>query len=318
MINIVLDTNAYRNIALGLDSETLRLKAREVRAKEAELDYRALASVVVMLELLAHLADPSVPHHDDCVRALAFMANHCRLGDMPDSQIGIVPPGELAVCESLFGQVPDGAEDMLQRVTSLCSAASRAYLSSGEPQTASDGLDLADIAGFVEDRENQFKRDFGCMVSLMDPNGSTTKIDIGDTDVRRGLLDLIRSNQFLLEMAGAWVDRAAGSLGIALGDEQRDLLAREVGDRFQVSLEIYREMVERTVTTGFDIDNPKKKRENSLWDMDIIAIGGKTNSIEGGTLLLVTNEGMIRDAYKDSGVPELVCSLDEYIDRIGA
>lgn len=316
MINVVFDTNAYRNTVRTLYGGTLPLRVKTLRTQEAGKGYRALASITVMLELLTHMADPTDPHRDECGKALAFLVSHCRIDDSEDSMIAFLPPGELAICKALFDRVPDGSQAWLQQVVSQSKAVANNYLSETELSGTSSDIDTFVIADFVQDSEERFKQDFMLMISMIDPGCGTTKIDIADTAIRRKLLRFIRSDEMLGAMAGAYVDKAADSLGATLDAASRSLLVDKAMSRFTVPLEIYRQMLERTVTSGLDMEHPKKGRTNSLWDMDIVAFGGTGNTIDGAEILLVTNEKMIREAYAQSGVPHLVCSLEEYMGRL--
>ncbi|MBI2843330.1 MAG: hypothetical protein HYX78_08015 [Armatimonadetes bacterium] len=75
-------------------------------------------------------------------------------------------------------------------------------------------------------------------------------------------------------------------------------------------------MLINIATTGYDMENPKRK--NSLWDMDIAAVAGTDHVIESGPILLVTNEDMIVRACKSAGCGQNVLKTADYLDSIGA
>lgn len=74
---VILDTNAYRRLARRQSLTEARRKGTGIRARDQAHDVQALAHPLVIVELLAHLADPTDPAHDDCRSAVVALWEHC-------------------------------------------------------------------------------------------------------------------------------------------------------------------------------------------------------------------------------------------------
>jgi hypothetical protein len=104
--NFILDTNAYRQIALGMYLSYIQPTASEMRKREKKIDSKSLMSIVVTMELLRHF-EKDDPAFDNCYRALALQYFHCQtknFGD-EDNVIEYIPPLNEILTKLFFNQV---------------------------------------------------------------------------------------------------------------------------------------------------------------------------------------------------------------------
>ena len=106
----IFDTNSYRRLAHDAsDTEAVRRTA-DLVASEKRNHIQAIASPVVLLELLAHLGDPGDPSYTNCKAAVCAAERHCRMAlDSGDTHIAIAPSTDLQLCISLAGEWPKGS-----------------------------------------------------------------------------------------------------------------------------------------------------------------------------------------------------------------
>ncbi|MDO8586140.1 MAG: hypothetical protein Q7T82_03790 [Armatimonadota bacterium] len=163
-------------------------------------------------------------------------------------------------------------------------------------------------------REAAFKQDFRNVMSSIDPAGGGKRIKRRDQHAPDYLGD-IRSDDMLPNLALSAVYQAAGLANRKLTEEDAGRYALRVATLFRPHLEVLREMWIRVVTTGFDIDHPKRHRANIVWDMYIAALA--SGVIDGQPVLLVTGDSMIIEACGRAGCINGVSRLADYLDSIG-
>ncbi len=56
-VNVIFDTNAYRNLTFGLTEQQTKDLFDKVRTAEASKNITSILSAVTLMELLTHLAD---------------------------------------------------------------------------------------------------------------------------------------------------------------------------------------------------------------------------------------------------------------------
>lgn len=104
---IIFDTNAYRQLVHGLDAEAVQLVIGDLKLREERAGLHGAASPYVMLELLAHLADPEDPAYSDCFLALRLQQIHCELG-LGTGQIAMLGDFESHLSRALYNApLPD-------------------------------------------------------------------------------------------------------------------------------------------------------------------------------------------------------------------
>ena len=101
---VVFDTNAYREAVGNTPAHRVGSRVQELLREEALYGIRALASPIVLSELLARLADPQ---HEDYERTkAALVAAHIHCGGSSENLIRILVSSERQMCLTLFGLDP--------------------------------------------------------------------------------------------------------------------------------------------------------------------------------------------------------------------
>lgn len=318
-MNIVFDTNVYRRRAGRLSHIHIVERARQLRECESAKGIRALASPVVMLELLAHVADESDPHCGTCVRAVSLLVLHCEHRHEKRC-LEMVATCEMEILKMLCD---DKAvlrfEEEVQALRLICQQLADVYLSTGDVTTARNACgpdNLALIACQVQRREEEYKASWDVTMSHLGLNGTSIDPSPVDNEYRNKLRNLLNSEKVIELFAMGWVLRAERQANRTLTDAQVQNQARRIAKHFRVPLSIHQNLCVCSLGQGFRIDNETKSRLNTIWDMDIAAIAGIGKVIDDLPIVLVTEDTAIIEACKKAGCGETVMSPEEYLAKV--
>jgi hypothetical protein len=86
-MQVIFDTNAYRQLVAGLPIGEIAELIRKIRSEEERRGIMVFVSPVVWLELFVHLTDPTDPHLEECLGALVASYLHSRAKNERDFQM---------------------------------------------------------------------------------------------------------------------------------------------------------------------------------------------------------------------------------------
>lgn len=75
-VNVVFDTNAYRNLTFNLNVEESKERFNEIKLKEEECNITSLLNSVTLMELMTHLADKADASYENCKMATIGAYQH--------------------------------------------------------------------------------------------------------------------------------------------------------------------------------------------------------------------------------------------------
>lgn len=307
---IVFDTNVYREMTFGKTIGAAKSYFRALRDKEAELGYQAFAHPLVMLELLANLADPKKPNYEYQKSAVSALSEHCFLRNDLDRRIAIIADGESQLCESLYRCHPEeyemGMENLARLCKQVCESEDNNLLANFRPIF----MKLADAVAVKEQHFVEDMRQF--VVKALDPNATDWNPLKGDILRRRKILEYVNSDYYLKLMAMCQVFKAQSLLGIQESNKEVANKADFVIKLFKAPLKLYLEILNRIIATGCNVEKPK--RRNWIWDIQIAFCVGRGHLADNRRIILVTRDKDIVAAAKAAGCSELVMTIQEYLN----
>jgi hypothetical protein len=312
---IIFDTNAYRNLVYSCRPEELIPRIDELALQELRQGVQPFASPWVLIELFARLAEPTSAAYNNCRDAVRSIWRHCAV-QHPEQDIpvlAIAAGSEEQLCKTLFGV--DLADH--RAASSLLATGCKQVYEAGE----SGSLDelqpvFEDMKRHVAAVERDFVSDLfkyavkGFNADAVDWNPLAKK-----PELRAAVLEFSKSPEALERVAEAIVLKAAmlshSQLNRKLGRERLEDMKDAVQEHFSVSLQHYNDILHRIARTGSDYT--KKNRANDIWDHQLTFLIGRNHSIAGKQVKLISDDGGISEAARKAGVPELVCSLEDYL-----
>ena len=310
---VVFDTNAYRQMAWGGDVGAGRERARSLVERERSAGTQALGFPPVLLELMAHLADPAGESYDVARAAVVIAAEHCAM-PRDDATIGLAiqPSPDSQLCQSLFHATPE----RVSRNDDLVRAMARRV--ADDPSDA--GLekiraDLQTVSRLTDEAESVFARSM--RQHLMDDMTTNVRAR-GHGYTRKELLDSFR--EYLVTevsaqvVAEAHVSRAADILDRVLEPSELHDMARWLTEKFPVPIEMYRQVVRKIAESNWDLT--EGKGANLLWDLQVAFLIGEEHTVSGRPTVVVTGDKEILKAAKACGAESRVLSLNDYREQL--
>ncbi len=313
---IIFDTNAYRNLAFGLSLADSRIKALQLRQLEQKAGNFALASPIVIWELIGHLGNTSDPAYHYCLNALVTLAEHTWSPFDPNAGVCLFADAASTVCRELFRAVPPIAAQNVQNLSKLA-----AYVKNHAPNLTLPAA-LTNFKVFsmeLAKLETQWLTDMQKILTDCDP--TIAKPWVGgkdDRDVRRRLRSYFASQAFMDAWAAITVVRHANILGVKLTPAGLTEKAKIIRDVFPVPFHLMSALLQKFPTPKpMNLSSPKKNRENFICDAAICFSIGGFHQVGSAPMFLVTADKAIKAAATTARCPERVVALPDYLTSVG-
>jgi hypothetical protein len=307
------DVNSYRYLVHGLDPAAVDARVHDLRIAEARHQTIAVASYYVTMELLSHMADHNDPHYAECHMALRALWRHCE-HPVGNGRLAVLPDTDELICRTLFGRSPDTRSAHLSAVEELARRVSQARTPSEFDDRRSDLAALAAACARIEQDFVETTRRHVIMW-VLGGDGTHWEPLRDDRAARRDAVRRIRGGHFLPDFASSHLFGAIVELGINPTpeefDEKKAVLTRAFATGWHFSNEIFRRIVE----TGCDLT--KAPRPNWVWDTQISFAASPAVTYEGKPILLVTEDGMIRNAVRAAQCENRTKTLRQYRASLG-
>ena len=308
---VVLDTNAYRSLAIGRPTHQAAALGRELRERDIGNHAQALACPTVLLEILSHLSDPADPAYSECLSAVALIWEHCRTELGGRRQLATMEDAEAQLCVTVCGVCLVDNYRLLQGIARVVEVVG------ANPRTdvvMELGRDLASIRTTTEAVESQFVSDMEKFVLRGFKADAVTWKDVCEDPIARGkaLADL-RAPTALPDLAKAFVYKALEMAGISASDRPVEELVGVLLANHSTPLHLYRNLCEKVAANGLDMRDSHNR--NTIWDLQVAAAAGELTLMGGLGVTLVTGDRAILRAAKDAGFGTKVETLKDYSRR---
>jgi len=170
---------------------------------------------------------------------------------------------------------------------------------------------------YVASEEKNFIEHMREVVFKLDPATPNWRIYGNDKVKRREFLQELRSVKGLEWIAWSYAVYAF-ELVFTRKPNQEDLSSyvQDLIRLFRAPLEVYRGILVLLAGFGFSMEDPKKRRENFRWDIDIL-FGLSLETLSGKHITLVTGDEKMLDAASEANLGDRAQRLFDYLQRIG-
>lgn len=302
---VVFDTNAYRELTRNniLIAELVRL--------EQNNEIQAFANIIVMMELLSHLADTKDASYQNCKSAVIALVEHCSIQNN-GCEIAILADCESQLCKTLFNEWPPCYQETTEKLAKICR-----YISEHQAENDIDKIrsDLQEIAAAVENKEQHFIDDMKkYVVKGFNQNATDWEPLKKDKKLRKTVLEFISSPGAPLIIANGLALKTYVLLNKSI-DSELICRGKFIAEHFVAPIRLYNEIVRRIVMTGCNLE--KDNRRNWIWDMCIAFVLAEHSClVENRQVRMVTGDGDIVEAAKQANCDDRVYSLKDYINAL--
>ncbi len=304
-VNIIFDTNAYRNFTFGLTEEQTKQLFNKVRAAEATNNITSILSAVTLMELLVHLADKADPGYHHCKIATIGAYHHVH----EDNKFRLLPHPELLLEQMLFHRV-----DTQQQESNLTlgRVAYAIHQGPADDKIAEYNIQIQVVKRIVEKHEKDFVDDMLSAITQMDKDATNWKLFQADKKTKTDFIKYLKTDSAVNILARAFVVRTINNLNVqTLSEHDFINMAQEVARVFQTALTLYIKVMERMTISGYDMTNVKKKRWNTIWDIYLLFCISDEN-IGGKETVFVTEEDWLHEVCVEIGRPTKIIKLADY------
>ena len=295
---VVLDTNVYR--WFNKDSFDAFLKL------ERQRQITPYADMWVMMELLAHLANPNDESFTSCRHALRRVYERC-IEPSPGKRGGVLKDSEDQIALMVTGKRLPGHDEGTQRLCELC------YLVAMTPpeQNLPFGPEhVRWIADHVEKVEVWFSNNAREL-----RNRAATILGQVDTDDERraaratSMRELDTSPAYRTAIIESLVRGSFKDVGDKVPDPLPQSKLAAVRKQLAVGVEFYAQLMRKAIYESINLDAGRNR--NLVWDQRIsYCIGQK---VDGSPLWFVTRETDFARAAERAGHGPRVRLLDNYL-----
>ncbi len=312
---VIYDTNAYRAYFFGKPLADVRKEAQAIRRAELGAGVFAIASPIVIWEMIAHLGDPTDTGFKNCTEGLTALAEHTRIPDAADGRICLTDFPEALVCRSFFHMAPANATANAQALSQLA-----VYVGQHAPDLngAAELSNMKNFSSSMDTHENIWKANMAKLIKAFDPAlAKAWAGGVRDKDVRKRLSDYFRSEGFKHSWAIAQLDDHARSLGLTLNSVDRERMAVDFKLHYETPFRMLVSLLITFQDPKVNLDRKKKPWANFIWDAALSFALGKLHSMESCPVHIITKDDDVIDAAKDAGCSDRVRNIEEHLAEIG-
>lgn len=299
MMDVIFDTNSYRNLAVGRAYGEILDLVNAIRQSEHRRSIRAWAAPTVRLELFNYLADASDPQYLECMGATVASYAHTRAFGSGGSYC-LAPGADAVAAEMLFNFKDADEGEMLKALDRLAGVV---YFDPVAEVIQQYSEQLQMYTNIYQNEERGFMERLRKIVALYS-KGYGGEEEIAKKMRGDGALRNMYKDFVLLQGARIGVDVRK------LTKAKIVLLTDQIEEYFPAPFELYLALVARLVRNpGLNV--PKKNRRNWFWDYQMLFY------ISRNTMTLVTDDRDMKSAAVAAGIGDKVKSLKEYGTELG-
>ncbi|UCE38914.1 MAG: hypothetical protein JSW00_06740 [Thermoplasmata archaeon] len=225
----------------------------------------------------------------------------------------------LADAESLLAKSLFNYENiaLIQRMNQLAKLAYQIFVNPEENNVNKFRSDFESISNYVNSVRRQFIYDILNFVILnLNPSAKDWNPLKDDDKKRRDFLNYLNSGNAISDLAKMQVIKACA---VAKIDPRKvDIKKRSefVKKYFSAPLYLYIEILKKIAMSGCNLLNPKERRWNWVWDMQIL-FSATISTLNNKKVLLITTDSEMLKAAENACLSNNVIRLKEYLELIG-
>lgn len=312
---VIYDTNAYRGHFFGKSLADVRTESEAIREAELNRGVFAVASPVVIWEMISHLADTEDAGYNNCTEGLVALARHTRIPGASDGAICLTDFPAALVSRSFFQMTPPNSTANAQALSQLA-----VYVERNAPGLTGSA-ETANIQSFskaMETEESIWKANMARMIKAFDP--ALAKAWLGgstDKDVRRKLTKYFKSAEFRRAWANDQLNTHARGLGLTLVDADRERMAADFEEHYETPFRMLVTLLQTFQGPGVNLDRKKKPWANFIWDSALSFALGKHHSMESCPVHIITGDDDLVKAALAAGCADRVRDIKAHLSEVG-
>lgn len=298
---VALDTNIYR----GVGDELFKA----ILAAEASRSVIPHADPWSMVELLAHLSDPSDPAFGPSKHAVRRLSHRC-LRPPPDGRAhGVLADAEVQIAQFVTGRPLEANKGSTLELVTLCQAVE----TTDPTELPAAGLEsLGKLAEHVMATEEWFAGHIAEVKhQLQEAMRSSPDSTISERN--KAIEAFFQSDAAARLDAGSLIRRAYSQQGLAIPVPVPEDLITRVVEAFRAGITATALAYKRTLQNDVNLNKPRIR--NLIWDQNIAFNIGQR--VLDRDILIVTKDGYFRDAAVEAGFPDAVYGCDQYLRWLG-
>ncbi len=292
---VVWDTNVYRSQT----DESALLDLEERR------QVCPWADPWVIVELLAHLADPKDPDFTSCRRALRLIYVRC-VQRRNGRDGGLMSDSESQIAHMITGRHLPGHQEMTKYLGELCAAVGETRESDPLPFSADD---IRFVSEHVAATEAWFTTHFQEQRARVE----TLLAQVQNQGERRltrkaGMRELETSGAMRNALAELLVRSAFKDVGLPVPEPLNPAFVEQVCKKLAVGFEFHAQLIRTVIYDGANLEASRTR--NLMWDERISCCIGQ--QIGSEPIWFVSDDAAFAAAAAAAGYPKRVRSVAEY------
>jgi hypothetical protein len=308
---VIFDTNVYRDFTYGLNEGEARERFSRIKTAEVAHNVTPVLSTVTGMELLAHLADQADPSFEVCKISTIAAGYHVL---RPENRVNIYPHPQMQLQQLIFNDYDETVMSKFEIIGEIVNFLNKGpagrYINEFNDQ-------ICEVKRLVKKHEQDFKATMLSVIRGIDPETSSWTALANDKPKRKRILKFLTDNeQETLEMLSlGYVHKTLQARNQSLSIEETAIAVVNVITYFRTSLMLHAAIMKKMLIGGFDMDNPKKNRENTTWDIyQLFSVSDST--MNGEHVLFVTADKWLHEISKHSQIQGKVMRSNEYLELL--
>ena len=311
---VVFDNNAYGDLIEGKPLAEVDAAIARLRSDEMRHGAHAVASPLVMMELVALLDDPAAAAYDRAYMAIIALWEHTKVPVGGELRIGLFTDPTSMVCQQLFGVSPTKNQETLDLIAQTCTHIGRDRPDHIEPEVKQI---IHAVAEHVRQTEERFVKEiYELVVRPMNPSTEGWAPLRGNREAQAAARRYLASEDSRIAFGQMQLDNCLEALDKTLSKTEQIEASRFLAKKLVVAATLFNEILGRIVTAGCNLE--KRNRRNWVWDL-YLALGiGADHSVQNKGIHLVTTDRDILTAAEVAGCKDIVYSYATHRSRIAA
>jgi hypothetical protein len=308
---IIFDTNVYRDLTYGLNEAEAREKFAKIKTSEATHNITPVLSTVTAMELLAHLAEQSDPAFEAC--KIAAIVAGCHILRSP-GQVSIYPHPQMQLQQLIFNDYDETVMSKFEIIGEIIN-----FLNKGPADDFINEFNdqITEIKRVVGQHEQDFKITMLSVIRGIDPQTTSwIALQTDKTQRQRILKYLIEQEREVLDLlAMGYVHKTVHARNRKLPLQEMAIAAIDVANYFHTALRLHLAIMKKMLIGGFDMDNRKRNRENTIWDIyQLFSVSDST--MNGQEMIFVTADSWLHEISSESCLQAKIMRKEEYLQML--
>lgn len=306
-MELVLDTNIYRNLVRNLDNVQLIVLARDIKKCCEKKGIKLLFPINSAMELISHFNDNDERERTECRNALFLLGELSTTFSTTHIYVDFVPPLN-AVLERYFGSNQNTHSKMYSKVITVAQMLNGNISAEPEPEM---NKFIDTIKGQLEFEKQAIRDNYEDYLKSINKGDADWTFYKQDKNLRADYFNSLKIGKLSFLVAQSLVDRAYSIIGIPIDKNEKYLdIVITFMQEFCPALAMNELLLENIGHGVAAIQDVRDGRWNTI--IDISLIFGALYNPNATVKKLVTEEGNIQSAYHVCGFEDKIIPLIEF------